>query len=792
MKFSEQWLREWVSPDVDTATLAHQLTMAGLEVDAIEPVAAEFTKVVVGEVLTVEPHPDADKLRVCKVNVGEEEALNIVCGAANVRPGLKVPVALVGARLPGDFKIKKSKLRGVPSHGMLCSAKELGLAEEADGLLELAADAPVSQDIRRYLELDDVSIELGITPNRGDCLSVLGVARETAVLNEIDFNPPEMSDNKILSKRKIDVSVKAPADCPVYAGRVISGINNKAETPGWIQEKLRRSGLRSLGPVIDVTNYVLLELGQPMHAFDTAKLDGAIQVRTAEKNEKLTLLNDQNVDIVAGTLLIADESKPLALAGIMGGADSAVSDTTTEIFLESAFFKPLAIAGKARSYGLHTDSSHRFERGVDFDLQRIALERATSLLLEIVGGEAGPVTYVRHEKQLPNRNTVSLRYDRIQRVLGTVIEKKDVEMILKRLGLNPLQTKEGWTITPPAFRFDIEIEEDLLEELARIHGYDNLPATRPRAPLVMPAEPESAIKLSKIKQTLVDVGYSEVITYSFVDPKQQNLIMPGEKAMSLVNPISADMADMRTSLIPGLLQAVQYNLNRQQNRLLFFECGLKFVLQGSDLKQNMVISAAVTGTKLPEQWGSDANKVDFYDVKADVENLIALTGEADLFEFKAENNPILHLGQSANILKNGEIIGYVGALHPVIEQNIGLSQRVFVFELDVNVLRNVSIPAYRAQSRFPSIRRDIALVVDQEITALSVIDCIKQAASSYLTKVELFDVYVGEGIDSGRKSLAMGLTLQDLSRTLKDAEVEKEMDQILAVLKSKLGATLRE
>lgn len=792
MKFSEQWLREWVSPAIDTTSLAHQLTMAGLEVDAIEPVAAEFSKVVVGEVISVEPHPDADKLRVCQVNVGEADALNIVCGASNVRPELKVPVALVGARLPGDFKIKKSKLRGVPSHGMLCSAKELGLAEEADGLLELPANAPVSQDIRSYLNLDDVSIELGITPNRGDCLSILGVARETAVLNEIDFKPTELINNKILSKRNINVNIKAPTDCPTYVGRVISGINNKAESPGWMQEKLRRSGIRSLGPVIDVTNYVLLELGQPMHAFDTAKLAGDIQVRLAEKNEKLILLNDQEVDIVEGTLLIADESKPLALAGIMGGAESAVCDSTNEIFLESAYFNPLAIAGKARSYGLHTDSSHRFERGVAFDLQHTALERATSLLLEIVGGEAGPVTSVLNEQHLPSRSSVSLRYERIQRVLGIKIEKKDVEMILKRLGFNPQKTNMGWNITPPAFRFDIEIEEDLLEEVARIYGYDNLPATRPRVPLVMPAESESEIKLSKIKQTLVDAGYSEVITYSFVDPKQQKLIMPDEKAMSLLNPISADMADMRTSLIPGLLQAVQYNLNRQQNRLLFFECGLKFVLQDSDLKQNMVISAAITGTKLPEQWGSDTNKADFYDVKSDVENLIALTGEAELFEFKAEMNPMLHPGQSANVLKNGKIIGYVGALHPTIEQNLGLTQRVFVFELDVNVLRNVSIPAYHAKSRFPSIRRDIAVVVEQEITASAVIDCIKKAASSYLTKVELFDVYVGEGIDSGRKSLAMGLTLQDLSRTLKDAEVEKEKNQILAVLESKLGATLRE
>jgi len=792
MKFSEQWLREWVSPNIDTSTLAHQLTMAGLEVDAIEPVAADFTKVVVGEVLNVEPHPDADKLRVCKVNVGDKEPLNIVCGAANVRTGLKVPTALVGARLPGDFKIKKSKLRGVPSHGMLCSAKELGLAEESDGLLELAVDAPVSLDIREYLQLDDVSIELGLTPNRGDCLSILGIARETAVLNNIDFNVPETDEVPVKTKNKFDVALTAASDCPVYAGRVISGINNKAETPAWMQEKLRRSGLRSLGAVIDVTNYVLLELGQPMHAFDTTKLDGAIEVRQANENEKLNLLNDQDVDLLPGTLIIADQSKPLALAGIMGGSESAVSNDTREIFLESACFNPLAIAGKARSYGLHTDSSHRFERGVACDLQLTALQRASSLLLDIVGGEAGPVTYLQKDEHLPPRNIVTLRYQRIQRVLGTVIDKKDVETMLQRLGLNPQVTETGWKITPPAFRYDIEIEEDLIEELARIHGYDNLPATRPNVPLVMPAEPESEVKLNKIKQTLVDAGYAEVITYSFVDPKIQNIIMPELNAMTLLNPISADMADMRTSLIPGLLQTVQYNLNRQQNRLFLFECGLKFVKQGSDLKQNMVISAALTGTKAPEQWAQGNDKVDFYDIKADVENLISLTGKADLFDFQPANDSFLHPGQSANILKNGEKIGYFGALHPTIEQQLGLSQRVYLFELDVNVLRNGSIPAYFAQSRFPSIRRDIALLVDEEITASSVINCIKQAASEHLTKVELFDVYVGEGIDSGRKSLALCLTLQDLSRTLKDTEIEQDMNQILSVLKSQLGATLRE
>ncbi len=792
MKFSEKWLREWVDPPISTGELAHQLTMAGLEVDAVEPVAGDFSKVVVAEVLKVEPHPDADKLRVCQVNTGEGEPLNIVCGAANVRQGLKVPAALVGARLPGDFKIRKSKLRGVPSHGMLCSAKELGMAEQAEGLMELPADAPVGQPLEEYLSLDDVSIELGLTPNRGDCLSLAGIAREVGVLNQMAVKEPGITPVAAETDATFAVSLKAAADCPRYVGRVIRQINPRATTPLWMQERLRRSGLRSLGPVVDVTNYVLLELGQPMHAFDLDKLEGGIEVRHAGPDESLELLDEQTVELQPGTLVIADRKKPLALAGIMGGAQSAVQATTTDIFLESAYFHPLAIAGRARSYGLHTDSSHRFERGVSPELQVRAMERATRLLLDIVGGEAGPVVEKRIEAEIPVSPTIKLRNERISRVLGTEIAAEKVEEILKRLGMHVKEVRDGWEVIPPSFRFDISIEEDLIEELGRIHGYDNLPGSSPFVQLNMPAQPEGRLRLGQIKQMLVDLGYAEAITYSFVDPELQKLLDPDTASLPLANPISSDMAVMRTSLWPGLVQAMQYNLNRQQNRVFMFECGLRFVVQDDDLKQEMQVAGVLSGTRAPEQWGLKSAPVDFFDAKGHLETLLALTGREKEFEFRSGSHPALHPGQSADILFGGRSVGHIGAVHPVIEQKLGLSQRVFMFEIEANVLLNGTIPQFTPLSRYPSIRRDIAVVVDADLPASRLLKCIQEAGSNYLTNIELFDLYVGEGIDSGRKSLALGLTLQDLSRTLKDTEVEEEIDRILSILRSKLGATLRE
>ena len=796
MKFSEQWLREWINPDISTDELAHQLTMAGLEVDAIEPVAGTFTKVVVGEVLSLEKHPDADKLNVCQVNVGEAEPLTIVCGAANVRQGMRIPAALVGASLPGDFKIKKSKLRGVPSHGMLCSTAELGITESADGLMELPADAPVGTDIRDYLSLDDVMIELSLTPNRADCLSISGVAREVGVMNKMPVTQIKQSPLKETITDKVEVTLEAPKDCPRYLGRVLKGINPDAKTPLWLEEKLRRSGIRSLGPVVDVTNYILLELGQPMHAFDLAKINGVIHVRHARAGEKLALLNEQEVSLIEGSLVIADDKQPLALAGIMGGEESAVSDSTTDILLEAAHFNPLAIAGKARSYGLHTDSSHRFERGVAASLPLLAIERATQLLLDIVGGKAGPVINVTSEKDLPQRSRVTLRANRIKRVLGIALSREEVSDILARLELNPKETAEGWEITPPDFRFDISIEEDLIEEIGRIFGYDNLPASQASSALSMVAKPEARLKMSRLRQVLVQQGYQEAITYSFIDPEMQKLFDPEHQGIELANPISADLSVMRTSLWPGLVAAAKYNLNRQQSRVSLFEYGLNFIAQDADIQQENMLAGVITGARYPEQWAVKGESVDFYDIKSHVEAVLNITGRANDFRFESDQHPILHPGQTAAIrdlaAKEQPIIGWLGALHPRLQKKLGLSQSVYLFEIKVKNIETGAIPSFKPLSKFPAIRRDIALVMEEAVTAQQVQECIKEVAGDILSKFELFDVYRGEGIDLGRKSLALGLTLQDLSRTLTDTDVDKELNKIIDVLNQRLGATLRE
>jgi len=801
MKFSEQWLREWINPDISTDELSHQLTMAGLEVDAIEPVAAEFTKVVVGEVLSVEKHPDADKLNVCQVNVGEDEPLNIVCGAANVREGLRIPAALVGAVLPGNFKIKKSKLRGVPSHGMLCSTAELGITETAEGLMELPNDAPIGTDVREYLNLDDVMIELSLTPNRADCFSIAGIAREVGVSNKIPVNEFKQAEIKSEIKDTVDVKLEAGKDCPRYLGRVIKGVNVKAETPLWMQEKLRRSGIRSLSPVVDVTNFVLLELGQPMHAFDLAKIEGSIHARHAKAGEKLNLLNDQEITLTEGCLVIADDKKPLALAGIMGGADSAVSDgassnPTTDILLEAAHFNPLVIAGKARSFGLHTDSSHRFERGVAASLPITAIERATELLLSIVGGQAGPVVNVTNEADLPQRGVVSLRAARVKRVLGIDLSREEITGMLTRLDLNPTETDAGWDITAPDFRFDISIEEDLIEEIGRIFGYDNLPASQASSALSMVAKPEAKLRMNRLRQVLVQQGYQEAITYSFIDPEMQKLFDPKTTAIELANPISADLSAMRTSLWPGLVTAVKYNLNRQQNRVSLFEYGLKFVPNGDDLLQEKMLAGVITGSKTPEQWGEATQSVDFYDLKKHIEDILEITGRASDFRFESNQHDVLHPGQTAAIrdlaAKDQPIIGWIGALHPRLQKKLGLSQSLYLFEITMKNIEEGAIPAFEPLSKFPTIRRDIAIVMDEAVTAQEVQNCIQEAAGETLSKFELFDVYRGEGIDIGRKSLALGLTLQDLSRTLTDTDVDKELNKIIDVLKERLGATLRE
>jgi len=785
--------------------------MAGLEVEAVEAVAATLNNVVVGEVKKIDKHPDAEKLQVCTVDVNAREKLQIVCGAKNVTTGGKYPVALINAELPGGLKIKKAKLRGVESSGMLCSSKELGMSEQAEGLMALPADAPVGSEVSDYLKLNDHSIELSLTPNRGDCLSIAGVAREVSVLNNIKVTHVNIDPVKATCKDTFSVELVARQECPRYAGRVIKNVDPKASTPLWMQERLRRSGLRSISPVVDVTNYVLLELGQPMHGFDLDKLSGGIKVRLANKGEKLTLLDGQSIELKEGSLVIADHKQPQALAGIMGGEDSAVSDVTTNIFLESAFFSPGSIAGKARSYGLHTDSSHRFERGVDPSLQERAIERATALLQEIVGGEPGPVIIEESKDHVPQAKAVMLRHARIEKVLGTQIDHKVINDILYHLEMEHVEQEHGWSVTPPSFRFDIEREEDLIEEIARIYGYDKIPVEHSKAPAMMAPLSESHVKLETIQQLLVDRGYQEAVTYSFVDPKLQQMLHPETSALKLANPISSDMSDMRLSLWSGLINVLSYNINRQQADVRLFETGLRFRTgqDGEGLAQEPMIAGVVTGAAFPTQWGESARNIDFFDLKSDVEDILALTGRSDAFIFVPEKHPALHPGQSAKIVRQYqqdtklkqkhadnkpediEAIGWLGALHPTLSQRLDLPQPVFVFELMLTAVMQRAIPRFEDIPKFPSIKRDLAIVVDEGIDAQTVTDCIRSASTTLLTNLKLFDVYQGKGIDSGRKSLAFSLTLQDRERTLTDQDVDKVVEDILSALNRDLGGTLR-
>lgn len=793
MNISEQWLREWVNPELDFMAIGEKLTVAGLEVDAVEKAATDFTGIVVGEILSVEKHPDADKLNVCQVNNGDE-TLQIVCGASNVRAGMKAPLALMGAVLPmpegKPLKIKKGKLRGVASHGMLCAATELGMAESSDGLLDLPSDAPVGQDIREYLKLDDTTLELAITPNRGDALSVMGVAREVSLLTGAPLATPAIPTHDVQHDDTLQVALESDV-CPRYAGRIIRNINPQATTPLWMQEKLRRAGLRSLSPLVDVTNYVLLELGQPMHAFDLDKLQGDIVVRQAKSGESLELLDGQTVELRDDTLVIADSQNPVALAGIMGGNPTAVTDATQHVFLESAHFRPEKMMGKARSYGLHTDSSYRFERGVAADLPQMALERATQLILEICGGEVGAITDVCSDESVLTRRTVTLREARIQRILGIEMSRDDVEGALQRLDCEIETTDSGWQVQPPLARFDISIEEDLVEELARVHGYDAIPAvSRPLMPqLSVPSETQT--RMSNLRAALVMRGYQEAVTFSFIDPEIEEMLSPTADEITLANPISQDLSRMRTTLWSGLLRAVSYNLNRQQGRVRLFETGPAFYLDDDgEPKQRRKISGVITGLSQPEQWAGDKRKVDFYDVKGDVEALLDQISGLET-HYAPVAHSALHPGQSAQIMTRDEVIGWVGALHPRIEMKLGLDQRVFLFEIDLDALLTRSLPTYQAVSKFPAIRRDLALVVDDSVLALALENAIKKVAPPSLIKWNIFDVYTGEGLESGKKSIALSLILQDYSRTLEDAEVNQIVDDVVASLQNETGAVLR-
>jgi len=794
MIFSEQWLREWISPELETQQLIDELTMAGLEVDGSTPVARQCSGIVVGLVESVEPHPDADKLSLCSVSDGEE-SFQVVCGAPNVRAGLKAPFAKLGAKIiessdAKPFKIKKAKIRGIESNGMLCSSEELGLEESSDGLLELHKNASVGEDIRSSLKLDDTSIELDLTPNRGDCLGMIGLAREVGVIARQDVTPLDFPAPIESIIDNFEVRITAKDACPRYLGRVIKNINLNSESPLWMKEKLRRSGLRSIAPVVDVTNYVLMELGQPMHAFDLEKLEGNIDVRFAKQNEKLELLDGKEIELTPETLLITDASKPIAMAGIMGGMATAVSDQTQHVFLECAFFAPLAVAGKARSYGMHTDASHRYERGVDYQLQRTAMQRATQLLLDICGGEAGPITEA--IGNLPEPIEVSLKHSSISSLLGIQMDKKEVRDILGRLGFG-LSADDGEVlrVLVPSYRFDVSIEADLIEELARIYGYNNLPQTGGLGNQSLSSTPESHIELGQIRQQLVALGYQEVVTYSFIEPSLAETLFPDQPRVSLQNPISADMAVMRTSILPGLLSTLKYNENRQTERIRIFESGLVFQSCGEEIKQTAMLAGLVSGRKMPVNWNNNKDLSDFYDLKGDVELLLALGLELDRYTFEAAEYACFHSGQCARIVRDGQLVGHVGALHPAMQREMGITGNCYMFEVELAPLQERRLPAASALSKFPEVNRDLAILIDSNYAASEVLANVRVNAGEHLTDLRIFDVYQGDAVAKDKKSIALSLTWQHPSRTLSEDDINTIISKCVNGLQDAFNANLR-
>lgn len=793
MKLSEHWLHEWIKPNVSREVLSAKLTMAGLEVDALLPVAEHFSNVIVAEVIHVEKHPEADRLKVCQVNVGQNEPLTIVCGAANVRPQLKVAAALVGAKLPNDFKISRSKIRNVVSNGMLCSARELGMADEGAGIMELPQDAPIGEDLRKYLNLSDYVFDIAITPNRGDCLSVVGIAKEVAAITEAKVKDFDIKSVKAVIQDSLTVTIDVPEECPRYVGRIIKKIKADALTPMWLQERLKRSGIRSISVVVDVMNYVMLELGQPMHAFDLAQISGGIRVKKANASDSLTLLDGQTITLTDGTMVIADAHKSLAIAGVMGGLDSGVTLLTQDVFLESAYFNPKNIAYAARHFNLGSESSYRFERGIDPLCQSMAIERATQLILDIAGGEPGPVVDMIQEPFLPKPVKIILRSERVKKLLGFTIEDAQIESILQKLGFICVKNQAGWDITVPARRSDITLEVDLIEEIIRLYGYDQLPLQSASASLQINSVSEDTLMLRKLRRICCDLGYHEVITYSFVDKVLQQQLDPEHKPKKLVNPITADMAVMRTNLWPGLVNTYLYNHYRQQPRVRIFETGLRFILNDAEqLFQQRVLSGLVGGTAFPEQWGSSARAIDFFDLKGDIENLLQLTTTSIKdFTFKPGSHPALHPGQTADVYRNGEYVGVFGALHPQVKQALGITENVLVFELMLDSLETFAAVQYREFSKFPEIRRDIAILLDQSVPSQSIQDTIAEVGGELLRDVTLFDVYQGKGIAPHQKSIALALTLQHDSRTLVDEEVTGIIENIIAVLKHRFAAELR-
>lgn len=793
MKISETWLREWANPPITTEELAAQLTMAGLEIDSVAPVAGRFNHVVVAKVRQTKPHPQADKLTICEVDSGAEKPLQIVCGASNVRAGLTVALALTGATLPNGMTIKETKLRGELSQGMLCSATELSIQDTSEGIMELPDDAPLGLDLREYMALDDTVFDIDLTPNRADCFSVLGVAREVATLNRCALREPKFESIKPAQDETITVHLDDASACPHYYGRCINNINPHAITPLWLSERLRRAGIRPIHPVVDVTNYVMLELGQPMHAFDRHKIGNTIHVRLSTNGETMTLLDEQTVSLQEKTLLIADENQPLAIAGIMGGAHSAVHADTTDIFLESAFFAPRQISGVARSYGLCTESSQRFERGVDPAIQKMALDYATELLIKIVGGHVGPIiSAATPEKQQTDKITLSFDPQQVQNLTGVVIPEKEMKTTLQNLGMLVIAEETPWKVTTPSHRFDITLDVDLVEEIIRIYGYDKIFNQTMIAPIqigiVNPLEQLNR----KVSDLLSHRGYHEIISYSFVDPQIQLAIYPECNAMTLLNPLSTELSNMRVGLWPGLIAALVYNSNRQQSLIKIFETGVVFDTTTDPLTERRAIAGLITGENGGLNWSEPTRSFDFYDLKGDVQAIFDSLNTHSI-RFVPAIHPGLHPGQSAQIVLGEEPIGWIGTLHPRLTEELGLTEDVILFEFSLDKIPEPMVPQYQKISKFPSVRRDLSFLINQDVTASQIEQAIREIVTQdKLKSFDVFDVYVGPSIPTGKKSIAIALTLQDQSRTLVDEEVNTLMDAIIKKLNQDFAITLRD
>jgi phenylalanyl-tRNA synthetase beta chain len=822
MKISRQWLDEWIRSGWSSRELGDRLTMAGFELESITPAAPAFEGVVVAEIIEAARHPQADKLQVCKVVIAGETPhpvtpLQIVCGAANARVGLRTALAVVGAALPGGLAIKAAKLRGVESAGMLCSAKELGLAETSEGILELPNDAPLGMALRDYLALDDDVLEFAITPNRGDAMSVRGIAREVrALLGEAGRGadnrdsaaspralPPlpavpatadvatALAKDLGLAQRAL-ATLHAATACPRFHGRVIVDLDNSRPSPMWLRERLRRAGLRSISPVVDVTNYLVIELGQPMHAYDLDKVEGQLAVRLARSGESCELLDGRTVALEDDVLVIADAAGPVALAGVMGGQRTAVSASTTRVLFEVAWFAPSAIAGRGRRYGLTTDASQRFERGVDPNLGAIAIERATTLLNSIASGRAGPVMTAESSADLPTPAAVPLRLAQIDRLLGIALPQSEVVDLLERLGMQVEIAADAPTtlqVLPPSHRFDLRIERDLIEEVARLRGYDNIPVQAARAAQRILPQPSARPDEQRLLDVLTARGFHEAVHFAFVDPALQEALLPEVPAHRLANPIASDLAVMRLSLWPGLLKAALENQRRQQVRLRLCEHGVVFPLGGAEIDH---VAGIALGARWPEQWGGGREGVDFHDLRADVEALLSLSGDTVNVHFVAATHPALHPGRSAQVMRGAQAVGWIGELHPRLVRELGFHVAPQLFELQIEAALTATRSSYREVSRFPQVRRDLALVVDESVGFEAIRERVLAAASSLLRELVLFDVYRGAGIESGRKSVALGLILQDEGRTLTDTEVDQVITAVREALGSGLGATFRE